>query len=116
MRRFAILFAASSMLLAGCVTTNSLMKHELTVQLTSDQSPDKLEGCISTAFSGFDGVSTIRDEGRRIITVGHEGATAFAIEIIYGTPNQVIVRDAYGLQRKFRDRVSACAATGSWQA
>lgn len=102
-------------ILGGCVTTNSLMRHQPTMTLTSAQSPDQLEECISTAFSTFDGVSTIRGEGHRTITVGHQGATAFAIQIDYGSPNTIVVRDAYGLPDKYRERIKRCGANGHWK-
>jgi len=99
--------------LAGCTTMAEMQSQDPKLTLTSNLTPDQVEGCISRGLSASFGTpNVIRDAGRRVLDYNMDGVSSFAsITIIEGEPVTIEGRgNGSVFTSRRRQIIEACAA------
>lgn len=101
-----VLMLCGAATLAGCSTTQRL-NEQPDYTFTSTKSADALEECIALNMGGTGIISTIRGDGRRMISFGREPIVTGVVTIIEGDPNVVEIRADW--RDNLDRRVMSCA-------
>ena len=109
------LLVAGAISLAGCATTNQVIERPPVMTETSALPIETLQECISLALSMLTPPHIIPQGENTLMAFTVNGTAIATVTLSPGTPNLIEVRQGLALNKRYRDRIRRCAATGNWK-